>query len=190
MNRMVQLDALRAFAVMGVILYHSTRWRLQIPLGPYGVRLFFVLSGYLITGILLRAREAADDQARSGILLAFYARRFLRIFPIFYVSLAVLWLLGQPSIRETIAWHACYLSNFLIAFPPRNRDNTLLGSLMVPLRGGTVLLALAYIRPLFAASVARRSIPRGRSSRSTIPLGRNYSVGPRSRVIPDSRLSR
>jgi peptidoglycan/LPS O-acetylase OafA/YrhL len=115
MNRMAQLDGLRALAVLGVILHHAVKWDIFLPLGPYSVRLFFVLSGFLITGILLRARAKTDD--RGHVLWAFYMRRFLRIFPIYYVSLAALWLLGQPEIRSTILWHLSYTSNVLAANP-------------------------------------------------------------------------
>lgn len=115
MNRLVQLDALRAFAVFGVILHHSVKWEANFPLGPLAVRLFFVLSGFLITGILLRAREKSADRNRGFVLRSFYARRLLRIFPVYYVALAALVLLGQPTIRETIGWHVAYLSNVLAA---------------------------------------------------------------------------
>lgn len=117
MNRLVQLDALRTFAVLGVILHHSVKWEADFPLGPYSVRLFFVLSGFLITGILLRARGISKDSHRGYTIRSFYARRFLRIFPIYYVSLAGLFLLGQPAIRESIGWHAFYVSNVLAAKP-------------------------------------------------------------------------
>ncbi|RIK80386.1 MAG: hypothetical protein DCC68_11175 [Planctomycetota bacterium] len=115
MHRLVQLDGLRAFAVLGVILHHTTRWEFGIPLGPYCVRLFFVLSGFLITGILLKARAQSNDT--GFILRAFYARRFLRIFPVYYASLAALLLLGQPDISATFPWHVAYLSNVLCSMP-------------------------------------------------------------------------
>lgn len=113
MKRLIQLDALRAFAVLGVILHHSVHWSGGVPLGPYAVRLFFVLSGFLITGILLRAREKSADRNRGYTIRSFYARRFLRIFPVYYAALAVLILLGQPEIGETVGWHVSYLSNVL-----------------------------------------------------------------------------
>jgi peptidoglycan/LPS O-acetylase OafA/YrhL len=57
----LQLDALRAIAVSSVLLHHawpSFESRVNLELGLLGVRLFFVLSGFLITGILLRIRTA------------------------------------------------------------------------------------------------------------------------------------
>jgi peptidoglycan/LPS O-acetylase OafA/YrhL len=116
-GRLVQLDGLRAFAVLGVMLHHATHWDFPVPLGPFCVRLFFVLSGFLITGILLKARERGGDEQRGEILKAFYIRRFLRIFPVYYASLAILFALGQPDIRATIGWHAAYLSNVLASRP-------------------------------------------------------------------------
>ena len=81
---MVQLDGLRAIAVAIVVLFHWTPEVKQTGLGGLGVQLFFVLSGYLITGILLNARHTAETTgaSKSQIVKSFYARRFLRIFPL------------------------------------------------------------------------------------------------------------
>src|SRR4051794_13680345 len=78
------LDGLRAVAVGGVILYHlGYGW---LPGGFLGVDLFFVLSGYLITGLLL---DEYDRRGRIG-LPAFYARRVRRLMPaLLLVLLAV-----------------------------------------------------------------------------------------------------
>ena len=117
-GRRPQLDALRAFAVLGVLLAHTMPWTQDaFDAGSAGVRLFFVLSGFLITGILLRARAqaAAAGAGRGQVLRAFYARRFLRIFPPYYGVLALALLLGLPQVRETLAWHLAYLSNFFAA---------------------------------------------------------------------------
>jgi peptidoglycan/LPS O-acetylase OafA/YrhL len=91
--------------------YPITEW---LALGATGVRLFFVLSGFLITGILLRGRdEIASGAARWGTLLgAFYARRFLRIFPLFYAVVLVLYVLDHGYMREALFWHLTYLMNF------------------------------------------------------------------------------
>lgn len=78
-------------------------------LGLLAVRLFFVLSGYLITGILLRSRKLGFGRA----LKQFYIRRVLRIFPIYYLTLIVLLFVGLPSVRRFIVWHLMYLSNIL-----------------------------------------------------------------------------
>jgi peptidoglycan/LPS O-acetylase OafA/YrhL len=110
-----QLDGLRALAVFGVLLAHTMPWlQERFDVGLAGVRLFFVLSGFLITGILLRARADAEaaGATRGRILFAFYARRFLRIFPAYYGVLLLVAAIDLPLVRETLGWHLAYLSNF------------------------------------------------------------------------------
>ena len=95
------LDGVRGVAVLAVLLTHGTfllsstrltRYILPpIIFGWWGVDLFFVLSGFLITGILLSTRTAPNRAS------AFYARRVLRIFPIYYLCLAVLWIVSARS---------------------------------------------------------------------------------------------
>jgi peptidoglycan/LPS O-acetylase OafA/YrhL len=109
-----QLDTLRAFAITAVLIRHF--WpeiQPAIDLGNRGVRFFFVLSGFLITGILLRSRAQAEaDGSTPGYSIRhFYARRVLRIFPVYYLVLALTWLLGFPEIRNIIGWHLLYATN-------------------------------------------------------------------------------
>lgn len=86
------LDGLRAIAALGVIAFH-TNW---LPFGWAGVWLFFVLSGYLITRILVAERErcVAKGGGRS-FFGRFYWRRSLRIFPLAALYLGGLWLYHQ-----------------------------------------------------------------------------------------------
>jgi peptidoglycan/LPS O-acetylase OafA/YrhL len=120
---MPQLDALRFFAVLGVLVVHN--WRPQklpwifgeLDWGNLGVRLFFVLSGFLITGILLDCRNLAESSPSPGRLFyvkQFYIRRFLRIFPIYYLVLFICLFLDLPPAREVWTWLATYTSNFYI----------------------------------------------------------------------------
>lgn len=112
---MVQLDAVRAFAALGVMAAHFLSYRIAQE-GARGVTLFFVLSGFLITVILLKCRQYVerDGQPRLLTLRQFYVRRFLRIFPLYYFVLIVLWLVHDRGARDGMAWHLSYLTNFLI----------------------------------------------------------------------------
>jgi peptidoglycan/LPS O-acetylase OafA/YrhL len=78
-SRIVELDALRGMAAVAVLACHLP-WSFWF--GETGVDLFFVLSGFLITGIILRSRD------QPSFLRTFYWRRSLRIFPIYYLALA------------------------------------------------------------------------------------------------------
>ncbi|MBI3650458.1 MAG: acyltransferase [Acidobacteria bacterium] len=114
---LMQLDALRAFAVSGVLLQHFLPASIAIaPFGAMGVKLFFVLSGFLITGILLKCKEITDttEQSIGFTLRRFYIRRFLRIFPLFYFVLLLAVIVNMAPARQTFFWHATYLSNVYI----------------------------------------------------------------------------
>jgi peptidoglycan/LPS O-acetylase OafA/YrhL len=114
LRHMAQLDGLRALAAGMVVCYHFWRpAREYVHLGGIGVRVFFVLSGFLITGILLRSRSGLDSgRSRAGVALRhFYIRRVLRIFPLYYFALAIAWYGNVSGAREGMLWHAGYLSN-------------------------------------------------------------------------------
>src|SRR5687768_1429660 len=119
-----QLDALRALAVSMVIFshwpgYHHDMWSDDLFWfnGEIGVKLFFVISGFLITGILLDERIKADqnDLGKASLLKTFYIRRFLRIFPLYYATLFVAFVLGHPDVVASWKWQVTYLSNFFYA---------------------------------------------------------------------------
>lgn len=112
-----QLDALRALAVIAVLLVHF--WPALPSFGQEAVRLFFVLSGFLITSQLLDGRSALGAQApasgRWRVIGRFMARRALRIFPAYYVLLILLALGNAPEMRRDFVTHAAYASNLLAA---------------------------------------------------------------------------
>ncbi len=91
-GRISGLDGVRALAITLVFLAHS----IDLPSGWLGVQLFFVLSGYLITPILVDMREALP----RGYFLSFYGRRALRIFPACYLYLALM----LPACYALIEW--------------------------------------------------------------------------------------
>jgi peptidoglycan/LPS O-acetylase OafA/YrhL len=123
-----ELDGLRGLAVLGVLFYHChTRlegtWIHYVSLwGWAGVNLFFVLSGFLITSILLDARE------KPRYFRNFYGRRALRIWPVYVLVLAVVyaqsdWFIGPKPLEAIKAapWWAYifFVQNlFHLALPP------------------------------------------------------------------------
>ncbi|NBO90854.1 MAG: acyltransferase [Planctomycetia bacterium] len=98
-----QLDTLRFVAFVGVFFFHLNES--QYAYGELGVRLFFVLSGFLITRLLMR--NQTDSLGHD--LGVFYARRTLRIFPLYYATLVVLLLLDR---LPTPMWYFTYLMNY------------------------------------------------------------------------------
>jgi peptidoglycan/LPS O-acetylase OafA/YrhL len=122
---MVQLDALRAFAVAAVVVHHYTPggWG---GYGAYsGVKLFFTLSGFLITGILLRLRDEAEARGvtRLGALGRFYARRTLRIFPLYLFVVGVAYAVDLEPARRLIGWLLTYTLNIHMARQGWLEDN-------------------------------------------------------------------
>ncbi len=91
-----QIDTLRAFAIIMVILTH---WLVNTGLGEfhyftYGVDLFFTISGFLITYLFLFDKERNAD-AKGKVVVNFYMRRLLRIFPIYYLLMFFFILLNK-----------------------------------------------------------------------------------------------
>ncbi|HBB86414.1 MAG TPA: acyltransferase [Blastocatellia bacterium] len=107
-SRIPSLDGLRGIAILLVVICHLSFGITALPnhlnaflssLGGLGVRIFFVLSGFLITTILIK------EQQRGGIRLGrFYLKRTLRIFPAYYFMIfcvAVLWAIGSGLVEST-----------------------------------------------------------------------------------------
>src|SRR5689334_3654448 len=127
------LDGLRGVAILSVMLFHyvtasgfgEDAWVTRKIIGACGclwtgVDIFFVLSGFLITGILLRAKGS------PGYFVNFYMRRLLRIFPLYYGALVVIFLIvphlvhdvtpGVKRILDSQAWMWGYSQDFAISY--------------------------------------------------------------------------
>lgn len=109
------IDGLRAIAILSVLIFHAEKaW---LPGGFIGVDLFFVISGYLITGILLR-----DLSLQRFSILTFYQRRVRRIFPALLVVMASCFVLGWfallPDEYRQLTAHissaSVFISNFVL----------------------------------------------------------------------------
>lgn len=134
------LDGLRGVAILLVMAFHFVSTGATLAHGDaslcdrilygvagagwIGVDLFFVLSGFLITGILL------DAKGSTGFLRNFYARRALRIFPLYYAYLAVLLIIvplaagarfDAPFLDQV--WYWLYLPNIRAAVAPAVHEN-------------------------------------------------------------------
>jgi peptidoglycan/LPS O-acetylase OafA/YrhL len=126
-KKIPQLDGIRGLAILLVILHNESREFPSLHLerlfanGWMGVDLFFVLSGFLITGILL------DTEPSQGYFANFYARRCLRIWPLYYSVILVMFVVMPhliPSqahlvLERSSPWWAypLFLQNFLIPIP-------------------------------------------------------------------------
>lgn len=117
------LDGLRCLAILPVVWHHSTPRPLEglLGRGPLGVDFFFAISGFLITTLLLREASSTGKISLSG----FYARRGLRIFPLYYAVLGLyaLWAgLGlEPTAQrahffDSLPFYATYTSNWFVDF--------------------------------------------------------------------------
>ena len=113
---MPQLDGLRAIAVIAVLIHHYMPAEFFLNsvfhIGPLGVRFFFVLSGFLITSILLKYKQRAQSKSDiREVIKNFYARRFIRLFPIYYLLLFVSLAVNYELISQSFWWHFFHLSN-------------------------------------------------------------------------------
>ena len=96
MKYVPNIDGLRAIAVFGVLISHylpDDNFLKKLPWGLLGVYLFFIISGYLITTILISLRTKYNGQVKKG-LKEFYAKRFIRIFPPYYLLLLLYLIAG------------------------------------------------------------------------------------------------
>ena len=121
------LDGLRGLAILLVVVYHNFGFINVFFFGWLGVDLFFVLSGFLITDILLKT------VGKKGYLKNFYIRRVLRIFPLYYLCL-ILFLIVLPKTTIQLdvqyyvdhqIWLWTYLQNWIYTFQSPGQTNAL-----------------------------------------------------------------
>ena len=119
------LNGLRFLCIFAVLWHHSPAFdALEAPIqlltrGFTGVDFFFVLSGYLITTLLLREEERNGRFSITG----FYWRRILRILPVYYLVVtlcAIYWVLvkGQAEYAPLVPYYYLFLSNILVGDIP------------------------------------------------------------------------
>jgi peptidoglycan/LPS O-acetylase OafA/YrhL len=104
-----KLDSLRAIALFFVLFSHFTPATPEcFYAGIFAFNVFFIMSGFLITSILLRPNTDSFKTNYKN----FIGRRTLRIFPIYYLTILVLWLLHLDIVREKLIWFVTYTFNY------------------------------------------------------------------------------
>ncbi|PXW98015.1 peptidoglycan/LPS O-acetylase OafA/YrhL [Sphaerotilus hippei] len=118
-QRIKGFDGLRGISALAVIVHHTALTGTYI--GDAAVYTFFVLSGFLIMGLLQKSRMQIEALQTSVMaeLKKFWLGRALRIFPVYYLALAVMLVLGwglgiHQDLTAHAGWYATYLQNFHI----------------------------------------------------------------------------
>jgi peptidoglycan/LPS O-acetylase OafA/YrhL len=115
------LDYLRGLAIMLVVLYHNFSMLPLVKFGFLGVDLFFVLSGFLITDILIRSK------GKRHFFKNFYMRRILRIWPVYYATLLIILFIlpyffyanyDLQYYKSNQLWFYGFLQNYLFILKP------------------------------------------------------------------------
>jgi len=116
------LDSLRFFALLVVLKEHwgpnsaDTFYldllQKQVPDGQFGVDFFFVLSGFLITSILVIEKHRTTSKALT--LKNFIIRRALRLFPLYFTTISILYLTGNHAVKDHFCYFLTYTVNFLV----------------------------------------------------------------------------
>ena len=163
MKHFRQIDGLRFVAIFFVFIEHfAIILAKHISAGYYGVDLFFVISGFLITGILLKTHEPFWKSYKK-----FIARRTLRIFPLYYASVIILFLVHysdvdryfinyltytytyawvyshNPGSMMTHFWSLCVEEQFYLFWP----------FLVLPLRKNLKALKLLVLFIIFSSAI-------------------------------------
>ena len=120
-SRAIQLDGLRALAMLGICWDHwvPAVWNLGLPY-EIGLYFFLVLTGYFITGSLLRTRDKAEAKAAGGkwrwqAWKEFQWRRGLRIIVPYYAALLIAFVFLAPTLWHNLHWYLLYLTNIHVA---------------------------------------------------------------------------
>lgn len=152
MKYIKSLDGIRALAVFAVMLFHYG----YLGCGWIGVQIFFVLSGFLITGILLREKERAP----STFFLHFYLRRTVRIWPLYFCYLLMVFGLylasGEPvQVRQYLGYLLTFSFN-LARMQPSYHETAYLGHLW----SLGIEEQFYLVWPLFVFALNRRKLTR------------------------------
>lgn len=142
--RILELDGLRGIAVLAVLMNHYMSWLPQTGSanGWLGVDLFFILSGFLITSILVKLRE------KDHYFSTFYARRAFRIFPPYFlgilVYLAISIIAGKPGTVGLWTQYIFYYTSLYVG-QPHELDTTVI----VPIHLGLAVLWSLSVEELY-----------------------------------------
>ncbi len=115
-QKILGIESLRAISILMVAashwIYGGVLARLHV--GHWGVDIFFVISGFLITQILIQSKEKIDNAKTTfgKALKRFFIRRTLRIFPIYYLVLLLCYVFDRAAVSDSLPWNLAYLSNF------------------------------------------------------------------------------
>jgi peptidoglycan/LPS O-acetylase OafA/YrhL len=204
---MPELDVLRGVAVLMVFLYHALYWSNAVAssrignliikasvIGWLGVNLFFVLSGFLISGILL------DTKGHPSYSRRFYLRRVVRILPAYFVTIVVLLAFHSLTFGSTIV-ALLFLANYQI-FPvvggygpfwslSVEEQFYLIWPMLVArvsVRSLTLIsLGLCLIEPVLRWLSASGRVPLGDIHNSTYLIADNLAMGALAAIFARSR---
>lgn len=175
-----QINTLRFFAVLPVLVVH---WGLfdfsksaEFSFAANGVNLFFAISGFLITLGLIR-NKTDTEKSTGASLWKFYVRRVLRIFPIYYLMLLLLWFFNHGKVADGIWWYLTYTTNFYII---KIQDWGGACPFVVFIFRGAILFGLAFCHPVYSAQIFTGAYRRSNSAKHS---GKNILVKYRCFVL-------